>query len=148
VNSEEIKQLLKRVESEKEKNLIHIPYSQTTGLVPDFEVSYEISPSNEIDRVSPKQGLRCDFMYEGDNPKIDGIYMIWPEFLNKDGSIITDKTVDIDLIGRANMWILRSETRQIHRKRIKVGIKGYWMAGSMKIARVEVTKIIGLYENE
>ncbi len=149
MNKEEIEELKNRVKQNESLRNIHTPYCEKMNGEPDFEVSYTIDPDPEVADIKPKQGLRCDFMYDGDDPKIDGIYMIWPEFLDEDGNIIADKTIDVDPVGKANMWILRPEIRdQIHRGRIKVGTKGFWVAGSMKIARVEVTKIIGLFENE
>jgi hypothetical protein len=39
------------------------------------------------------------------------------------------------------MWILSEEMREFHRKRIKVGTKGYWVLGPFKVANVTVIKL-------
>jgi hypothetical protein len=141
-------QALRAAEESKQSWLVHIPYSQTSGMEPDFEVEYEFLPELEREFGRPTQGMRCDFLYEGDDPKVDGIYMIWPEFLDQDGNVILDKRVSLAESGTATMWIGFPEARaNVHRKRIKTGIIGYWVVGSRKIARVMVTKVIGLFRN-
>ena len=92
--------------------------------------------------------MRCDFAYEGDDIKEVGIYMIWPEFENDDGEIITDKEQDISEVGIARMWILVPEMRElIHKAKAKVGTKGYFMVGGKKIANAEIIKVVGLHKN-
>ena len=149
MDKKEIQELMKRVKSQEKGILTHIPYSESSGRSADFEVEYVFDIDPELSKVKPSQGIRCDFLYDGDDPKIDGIHMIWPEFLDKYGDIITDKTIFPDKSGKATMWILSSEGREnIHRNRLEVGTEGRWVAGSKTLARVTVTKIIGLFENE
>ena len=93
--------------------------------------------------------MRSDFLYEGDDPQIDGIHMIWPEFLDKESKVILDKNCKPEAEGLALMWIASNESRQkFHIHRIEVGVKGYWVVGSNKLAEVVVTKILGLHENK
>ncbi len=93
------------------------------------------------------QHLRCDFMYDGDDAKTDGIYMIHPEFLEQNGMPL-EENVPVPLEGYATMWILMPEMRQrIHRARIRVGTWGYFMEGSRKIGEVVVEAVISLHEN-
>ena len=149
MDKKQIEDLIKRVNDESESRLVHIPYASATGKPPDFEVEYEICINPEVEEIHFTQGARCDFLYEGDDPAIDGIHMIWPEFLDKKGQVILDKKKQLDMAGRATMWILMDEMREsVHQKRIKVGAKGYWVVGSKKVAKVVVTKIIGLFENK
>lgn len=146
MDKKEIDELKKRVES-RDLN-VHVPYKDRTGREPDFEVEYVIDIAPELGPIIPCQGMRSDFLYEGDNPKVDGIYMIWPELLDKSGNVILDKSISLDNSGKATMWIGWPESREnTHRKRLKVGTKGSWVMGSKRIARVTVTKIIGLFEN-
>ena len=111
----------------------------------DFIVSYRLYSQEEGGRKITFQGLRCDFLYQEDEAKIE-IYIIHPTFLNEDGSIFEDEK-PVLLLGRAKMWILSSEIKEkIHRSRIKVGIKGYFMEGARKIGEVVVDEVVGLYE--
>jgi hypothetical protein len=74
--------------------------------------------------------------------------MIWPELLDEDGSVLLNKNIEPPKSGKATMWIGVPEMREkIHRNRIKVGTKGYWVIGSKRLAKVKVTKIIGLFTN-
>ena len=46
------------------------------------------------------------------------------------------------------MWILIPKMREkVHKQRIKVDTKGYFMEGCRKVGEVEVVKIVGLYTN-
>jgi hypothetical protein len=146
MNKKQIEELKKRVKAQKESMHIHTPYFEKTGRLPDFEVEYEFDIDPELGLIKPAQGMRCDFLYEGDDPSIDGIHMIWPELLDQDGNVILDKNIEPPKLGKATMWIGIPETKEkIHRARIKVGTKGYWVIGSKVLAKVRVTKIIGLF---
>ncbi len=49
--------------------------------------------------------------------------------------------------GLAHMFILNPDMRaQVHRHRIAVGVKGYFVEGPKCVAECEVTKLIGLAE--
>jgi hypothetical protein len=86
-------------------------------------------------------------MYEGDDLRIDGIFMIHPEFIDADGRPITDN-IPVPLDGVASMWILIAEMREsVHRLRAKVGVRGHFMEGSRKIGDAEIIRIEGLQEN-
>ena len=148
MDKKQIEELLKRVRGEGPVRHIHTPYTETTGKKPDFEVEYIFDIDPALEGIKPSQGMRCDFLYEGDDPETDGIYMIWPEFIDEDGNVIVDKCAVIPLSGRAAMWIGDNEARKkIHQKRIKIGTKGYWVIGSKRLAKVKVTKVLGLHEN-
>lgn len=122
-------------------------YSKTSGLLPDFEVSYSfISQKDGGREYPPHQHTRWDFLYEGDDPSIEGLNMIWPEFIdNVTSEVLPEGQVPME--GRALMFILMSERRPFHGKRIKIGTKGYFMEGSHKVAKCTVTKVMGLYDN-
>lgn len=141
-------ELFSRVREEQKKLFEHVPYGQR-GLEtnPDFEVEYSLNIDPILVGVKPSQGMRCDFLYDGDDPKKDGIHIIWPEIMDGDGNIITDKKEPIPEVGRATMWIGDPESRKIiHCDRIKVGAKGHWVIGSKILADVVVTKVIGLLD--
>jgi hypothetical protein len=94
------------------------------------------------------QGLRCDFSYDGDDIKKTGIYMIHPEFEDEEGNVILDDEKPVPKEGTAKMWILIPEMRnEVHVKRIKAGVIGYFMEGSRIIAKAEVVETLGLYVN-
>lgn len=134
---------------EGESQATHTPYSISTGEKPDFEVEYEFDIDPELEGIRPGQGMRCDFLYLGDDPERDGVHMIWPEFLDVTGDVITDKKVTPSYKGKANMWIGMPKMREmVHKHRIKIGTEGYWVVGSRVLAKVKVTKIIGMFENQ
>ena len=121
---------------------MHSPYKGAQNRQPDFIVEYEIDLCDEMKNAKPHQGMRTDFLYHDDDPQVDGIYMIWPELLDENGQVIEDTTPgSAPLYGTANMWILSEEMREFHRKRIKVGTKGYWVRGSYRVANVTVIKL-------
>lgn len=131
MDESEIEALRKRVATIDQNT--HIPYEETSGLMPDFEVEYEFNIDTELRGIKPGQGMRCDFLYEGDDPSIDGIHMIWPQLLDERGDVITDKRVIPSEKGRATMWIGLHDSRQnVHRNRIKAGVTGSWVVGSKK----------------
>ena len=122
-------------------------YEQIRGHKPDFIVRYRLYAPSEGGRKVTYQHLRCDFMYDGDDPHTDGIYMIHPEFIDKNGDPL-DEELPVPLDGHASMWILVPEMRKrVHRSRLKVGTRGYFMEGSKKVGEVVVEKIVGLHDN-
>lgn len=122
----------------------HTPYQERLKRSPDFIVEYEIDFGDELKGVKPGQGMRVDFLYEGDNPQVEGVHMIWPELLDENGDVILDTTPgNISKRGRANMWIVDETRRPYHAERIKVGAKGTWWRGG-RIARVTVIDAEGL----
>jgi hypothetical protein len=122
----------------------HIPYGKDPERGPDFIVEYEIDLAEEIKDAKPGQGMRVDFLYEDDDPAIEGVHMIWPEILDEQGHVVLDKTPGaINKKGYANMWVVSEERRSYHKNRIKVGTKGFWWRGG-RVANVEVIQIVSL----
>ena len=115
----------------------------------DFEVHYRFFTHEQGGRVSgpPWQHYRCDWAYADDDIAQTGIYMIHPEFVAEDGSI-QPEGVPVPWSGTATMWILSPEMRgEIHRARIQLGVRGYFMEGSHRVAESVVTRILGLQTN-
>ena len=150
MDNEEVRKVFERVQKEG-TNDEHVPYGERNSNLEcraDFEVEYLFNPDPMVENIVLRQGLRCDFLYEGDQPKLNGIHMIWPEFSDVNNEVIRDKNVNAPSSGKATMWIVDHESRvKFHQPRIKVGTKGFWVAGSFKIASVTVTKILGLFTN-
>jgi len=92
------------------------------------------------------QHMRSDFQYEGDDLEKDGFYMIYPEFIQEDGSL-RDIDASIPDRGIANMWILFPEMRQQHRSKVQVGVEGYLMIGATKLAKAVISDVLALNEN-
>lgn len=109
-------------------------------------MKYRLYSQAEGGRKATFQHLRCDFVYEGEDPLKDGLYMIHPEFLDADGQPLEENT-PVPLEGRASMWILMPEMRAFHQLRIKPGVRGHFMEGPRKIANVQVEQVVGLHEN-
>lgn len=121
---------------------MHTNYSELQQRLPDFIVEYELALCDELKNAKPYQGMRTDFLYESDEPQDDGIYMIFPEFIDRYGLVITDMSpAAIAPQGKANMWIVSDEMKPYHHQRLKVGTKGYWVRGSYKVAKVTVIEI-------
>ena len=126
----------------------HIPYTELREREPDFIVEYELNPCEELKSAKPSQGMRLDFLYEGEDPMVDGIHMIWPELLDSSGNVVLDMTPGImPKHGKANMWIINDERQEFHRDKIKIGTKGYWVRGPYKMASATVVEIAGLNVN-
>lgn len=120
---------------------MHTPYQDLLARKPDFIVEYNIDLDEEIKNAKPTQGMRVDFLYEEDRPEIEGIHMIWPEILDKNGDVILDDTPgQVPLSGLANMWIVSEERINYHLSRLQIGTKGFWYRGG-KVANVTVIKI-------
>jgi hypothetical protein len=123
-------------------------YKENTNQNQDFEVKYRLYGLEDGGRKATFQHLRCDFSYEEDDIDEIGIYMIWPEFLDSSGKPINDKEI-VPLEGEASMWIVVDEMREkVHRRKIKVGTKGFFMEGLRRIGEVKVTRIVDLNINE
>jgi hypothetical protein len=123
----------------------HIPYELIRKRQCDFVVKYRFLTKEEGGRQTgvPFQGYRSDFMYFGDDPKKDGIFMIHPEFLDENDKVITEKLV-VPESGKALMWIFNEDFIDYHRKRLTIGTKGYFMEGLKITAECEVTELVGL----
>lgn len=119
----------------------HIPYEDNLDRFPDFIVEYEIDLCDELKSAKPTQGMRVDFLYNGDHPNHDGVHMIWPEILDAEGKVLIDTTPGmIPKKGYANMWVVDVNRRKYHKSRIKVGTKGTWWRGG-RVANVIVVQI-------
>lgn len=110
----------------------------------DFEAEIAIFSEREGGRKTPPlNGIRWDFLYDGDRAE-DGLYMIWPEFIDSNGDAIPQ---NIPLAGsqQARMHILNREAAaSIHKTRIQVGTTFFSMEGPHKVARGVVTRVTGL----
>ncbi|QHW33228.1 hypothetical protein GZH47_22190 [Paenibacillus rhizovicinus] len=126
-----------------------VSYEEIRNHPPDFRVNYRFYLTEEGGRRNlPFQGYRSDFSYEGDDIKETGIYMIHPEFEDELGEVIFEDNIQVPQRGTARMWVLIPEMRsEIHKHRIKIGVKGYFMEGSKKVGEMEVIEIMGLYTN-
>lgn len=122
----------------------HTPYQERLKRPPDFVVEYEVDLCDELKDAKPGQGMRVDFLYEGDDPEVEGVHMVWPELLDENGEVILDAAPSgIAKRGRANMWVVDEAQRTYHAGRIKPGTKGLWWRGG-RIARVTVIDAEGL----
>ena len=122
------------------------PYQQRNDRSPDFKVRYRFIPYSDGGRVQvPYQGYRSDLHYEGEDMHTDGIYMIWPEFLNPDGSVVLEDQKLVSPEGEAFMWILmHKEMKEYHKLRASLGRRCWFMEGNRKVAEAIITEIIGL----
>lgn len=122
-------------------------YEEIRKHPPDFIVRYRLYSPSEGGRKVTYQHLRCDFMYAGDDPVKDSIYMIHPEFLDESGQPV-EKNVVVPLEGTASMWILVPEMRaSVHRSRVNVGVRGHFMEGHRKIGDLVIEDVAALHEN-
>lgn len=128
---------------------MHQSYEVRLGHPPDFRVSYRFYDESEGGRKTiPVQGYRSDFWYYNDSqPNPNSIYMIWPEFEDEQGNLITDTTTPVSPFGTARMWIIMPKMRPFHKDKIKVGLKGFFREGSRSVAECEVIEIVGLTTN-
>ena len=116
----------------------------------DFRVKYRFFTKEEGGRESgaPYNNYRSDWLYEGDDVQKVGLSMVWPFFEDSNGDFIHDEIL-VPMEGTARMFILVPESREkTHRNRIKLGVRGYFMEGSKKVAQAEVIEIVELHEDE
>lgn len=129
---------------------MHKSYEINRGHPCDFRVSYQFFTEEEGGRRTiPGQGYRSDFWY--DHPEHRGYYsmvfMIWPEFEDVNGNVIEQTDRPVSKSGTARMWICDPERRIYHGDKIKLGLTGYFMEGSRRVAKCEVIEIVGLHGN-
>ena len=118
-------------------------YSERTGRPADFEVTYRFYTPEEGGRVSPpRQHVRWDFLYDGDDPLKDGISMVWPEFISDAGDVLPEGEVPYE--GQARMFVVNPERVEFHRAHIKTGVRGYFVEGPHRVAECVVYAVLGL----
>ncbi|MPR33763.1 hypothetical protein [Salmonirosea aquatica] len=128
---------------------MHQPYEERLGRSHDFTVAYRFYTPEEGGRWNPVyQGYRSDFDYDQEIPENKGIYMIWPEFEDEDGFVITESETPVLAKGTARMWIISAHTKPLHQKYVKVGTKGYFMEGNKRVAECKIIKIGSLFSNK
>lgn len=128
---------------------MHQPYNIKLGFQSDFKVRYRFFKESEGGRKSlPCQGYRSDFWYfHKEQPNPNSIYMIWPEFEDENGIVIIQPDDPVQREGIARMWIVAPQMRLFHRDKINIGLKGYFMEGSRRVAECEVIELVGLATN-
>jgi hypothetical protein len=128
---------------------MHEPYEVRLKHPPDFRVSYRFYDEADGGRnTTPGQGYRSVFWYYHElQPNPNSIYMIWPEFEDEQENIITDTEAVVKSTGTASMWVIIPKMRQVHRDRINVGLKGFFMEGPRRVAECEVIEVVGLRTN-
>jgi hypothetical protein len=120
-------------------------YRDRRGTGPDFRVRYRFLSETEGGRKElPFQHIRSDFLYEGDDPKEDGIWCIWPEFLSADGVVLPEDDRRVPEEGLADMYILNADPPAEYARRMRVGTRGYFVEGPKKTAVCEVVAVFGL----
>jgi hypothetical protein len=95
----------------------------------------------------PYQHVRSDFLYDGDDPTKDGIWCIWPEFLDPNGQALTESE-RVPAEGLADMFVLNDDLRVQHRDRIRVGTRGFFVEGPNRTAECEVVQVLSLSDVE
>ncbi|MFD0675226.1 hypothetical protein [Cohnella sp. GCM10027633] len=127
-----------------------IPYEVIRKHPHDFTVRYRFYSVAEGGRkYIPHQGYRADFAFEEDfvNRPLS-LRVIHPEFEDKENQIILNDAVSVPICGTARMWVLIATARRERDvKTIKLGMKGYFMEGSRRVAEAEVIEINGLFTN-
>lgn len=122
------------------QGLAPVTYTQRTGRPADFLVRYRVLLATEGGRSTPPhQHVRWDFLYEGDDPLTDGVHMIWPEFVDPAGHVLPEG--EVPAVGMAQMFVVNRERTAFHHRRIRVGVRGFFMEGARKVAECELTAI-------
>jgi hypothetical protein len=126
------------------------PRTQQLGRLPDFLVSYRFFTAAEGGRSAlPHQGYRSDLCYERNHiingKEYDGLYMVWPEFLDERGIEISNTESQVPPSGNAYMWIVNFDSySDIHRTLAVPGACCWFMEGSRRVAEASVVRQIGL----
>lgn len=147
MRKEDPEELFARVKSQEHSANIYTPVSQLGGQPPDCELEYEFDIAPELSHVRLRQGIRCEFLYEGDDPKLDGVHLVLLEFLDANGKIITDKTQPLSKSGRVLATFAMPEIRaRIHQRRLKKGGRGFLTVSGWRLAKVLVSELVALNE--
>ena len=113
----------------------------------DFRVKYRFFTPAEGGRERPvAQGYRSDWVYAEDYEKFGTgalLCMIHPWAVDEYGFEYQPYEL-IPSEGFADMRILFDSSRPIHRRRIRVGVKGYFVEGPRRVAEAEVIDILYL----
>jgi len=115
----------------------------------DFEAMIRIFTKSEGGRSTPPfNGIRWDFAYAENQPRGE-VYMIHPDFYDEHGdSLPTDRTLPVGVEMPARMVVIFDEMReQVHRSRIREGVRFYCHEGAKRVAESRVTKITGLFND-
>ncbi|XOV94218.1 MAG: hypothetical protein ACFHWX_05835 [Bacteroidota bacterium] len=124
---------------------LHNSYEESIQRKADFRVKYRFYSEQEGGRFSlPHQGIRSDFWYEHPDHEKGELFMIWPEFEDENGDLILDKSVPINIMGTARMWIINKDYIDYHKGKIKVGTKGYFKEGSHSTGECEVVELLNI----
>lgn len=122
-------------------------YRDSRGQQPAFQVRYRFLRPDEGGRSqAPRQHIRWDFLYAGDDVQGDGLSMIWPEFVAPDGNVLPEG--EVPAAGVADMFLVNSDRAAYHRRRLAVGTKGYFMEGPKKVAECEVVALGSLVNED
>jgi len=109
---------------------------------PDFIVSYRlVDPDCLSGSRNVHQGIRWNLIYEEDIVQKQQVYMVFPEFIEQNGTVILDSAKPLDLDGYAGMWVLTNDMISFHLGRLRVGDKCYFVEGSKIMAECEVIQI-------
>ena len=113
----------------------------------DFEVSYRFFAEAEGGRRNQTfyQGYRCDWIYaDFEKSEPQQSWMIWPVFLDPNGEFVTEGS-EVPISGKAQMMIVDKELRRsLHRGRVRLGVKGFFVEGLKKVAEATVVRVVDL----
>lgn len=126
---------------------MHEPYENRLKHKADFRVKYKFRSPEDGGRKSgePYQGIRSDFSIYGEEE--NKLYMIWPEFEDANGKVLSYNDRPVPNSGTARMWISVNEMRPHHYDKIKIGMKGNFREGSVVTGDCEVIEILDLTIN-
>ncbi len=121
-------------------------YEELLNHGPDFRIRYEFRTPEAGGRPTgtPYQGIRCNLSFPEESKNHQ--YMIWPEFEDGEGKIITDQ-FPVPYTGTARMWIADPKMRNEHCERIKINLRCQFREGMMVTAECTVIEILDLHKN-
>jgi hypothetical protein len=128
---------------------------EITEYLADFRIAYSFMPSKARIKNPPRQGYYPNWIYAEDYSEEEShltlshipTFMIVPIFVDEYG-LVYDKGELLPLEGYADMMILFDEMRSEHRRRIRVGTKGYFVEGAHPVAEATVIDILYLNHDD
>ena len=109
---------------------------------PDFAAQLKVIPQPKTGISLLRQGMKHDFMYEGDK---NCAWMIHYALLDAERNLLPKETLCEDEV-KAYFRIVNPALRVKHKQRIKVGITFYVVAGSHKVSEGVVTEVLHLVD--
>ncbi|RSK44581.1 hypothetical protein [Hymenobacter perfusus] len=120
-------------------------------LYPEFSINFEacvrlLRPDEDGRQLPPYNGIRWDFSYAQDKPRVSYMWL-YPDFFDPiTGDSWREMPLPVDEWLHVRVAVILDEARPLHQSKIRAGTSFYYCEGSHIVAEGTVTRITGLFE--